>query len=70
MVSLHRLNDDLFILNSNHIEKIEEKPDTIITLTNDNKYVVKESADEIIGKIIDFKKKLGIDLSTLVSKED
>lgn len=51
MILLHRLNEEEFILNSNHIETIEEKPDTIITLTNERKYLVKESIDEIIEKV-------------------
>jgi len=57
MIVLHKFNGDEFALNSNHIEIIEEKPDTIITLTNDKKYLVKEKKDEIIEKIIEFQKK-------------
>ena len=33
MIKLHRINGEEFLLNSNHIEIVEEKPDTIITLT-------------------------------------
>lgn len=54
MIKLHRLNDEEIILNNNHIEVIEETPDTVILLTNDRRYVVKESADEIIDKIVNF----------------
>ena len=70
MVTLHKLNGDIFVLNTSHIEKIEERPDTTITLTNENKYLVTESAEEIIEKIISFKKRLGIDLTNMVSQED
>lgn len=48
MIKLHKLNGDEFILNSSHIEIIETKPDTVITLTNDRKYLVKESVADII----------------------
>ena len=54
MITLHKLNGDEFVLNSSHIEIIEEKPDTTITLTNDKKYLVEESTEEIIKKIIQF----------------
>ncbi len=54
MILLHKLNGEEFILNSHHIEKIEEKPDTVITLVNEKIYIVKESADEIIEKVIEF----------------
>ena len=51
MIILHRINGEEFLLNSNHIEIIEEKPDTVITLTNEKKYLVKESINEIIEEI-------------------
>jgi len=53
MITLHKLNDEAFILNAYHIETIESKPDTLIILTNDRKYIVKETPDEIIQKIAD-----------------
>lgn len=56
MIRLHRLNGEEFTLNERHIEIIEETPDTVITLTNDHKYVVKESIDEIIELIKKYKK--------------
>ena len=58
MIVLHKLNGDEFILNSNHIETIEERPDTVITLFNEKKYIVKESAEEIIDKSITYHKKI------------
>lgn len=51
MIILHRINGEEFLLNSHHIETIEEKPDTVITLTNERKYLVKESTEEILEKI-------------------
>lgn len=35
-------------LNVDLIEKIEETPDTVITLTNGTRYLVQETMDEII----------------------
>jgi len=51
MITLHKLNDESFILNAYHIETIESKPDTVITLTNDRKYIVKETPEEVIQMI-------------------
>jgi flagellar protein FlbD len=56
MIKLHKLNGDEFILNSSHIEVIEAKPDTVITLTNDRKYLVKEGAEEIIELVKTYRK--------------
>ncbi|HNW27860.1 MAG TPA: flagellar FlbD family protein [Spirochaetota bacterium] len=54
MITLHKLNGAEFILNNNHIETIESTPDSVITLMNEKKYIVKESAEEIIQKIREY----------------
>jgi flagellar protein FlbD len=54
MIYLHKLSGKEFVLNANHIERIEESPDTTITLTNDRVYLVQESAEEVISRVIDF----------------
>ena len=58
MIVLHKLNGSEFVLNDHHIETIEERPDTVITLTNERKYIVRESADEVIQKIVDYKNRI------------
>lgn len=60
MISLTRMNKTEFILNIDLIEIIEETPDTVITLTNGHKMIVIESADEIINKIVKYKRKVFI----------
>ena len=54
MIFLHKLNGDKFILNTTLIETIEERPDTVITLVNDRKYIVKESVPEVLDLIIKY----------------
>lgn len=56
MIELTRLDGSKFILNSDLIETIEAKPDTIITLINGKLFVVKESIEEIKNKVISFRK--------------
>ena len=46
------------ILNADLIEHIDMTPDTIVTLTSGQKYTVLESADEVVDKVIVFRKKL------------
>lgn len=58
MIELHRLNGIPFMLNHRHIELIEAHPDTVITLTNDRKYIVKESPDEVNNKIVEYHRKI------------
>jgi flagellar protein FlbD len=58
MILVHRLNGEEFAINSNHIEIMEERPDTVITLTNEKKYIVTEKVDEIIDKISAYHKRI------------
>lgn len=58
MIEVTRLNKKAFILNCDWIETVEETPDTVITLTNGKKYVVAETVDEIIAKVIEYKQKV------------
>lgn len=46
------------MLNAEHIEKIESVPESLITLTNGNKYIVLESIEEIVDKVIEYKNKI------------
>lgn len=58
MIKLNRLKtrDSEFILNAELIETIEETPDTVITLTNGKKLIVEESAEEIVRKVMDYRR--------------
>ncbi|MEG2037669.1 MAG: flagellar FlbD family protein [Ruthenibacterium sp.] len=56
MIVLTKLNGTTFALNSDLIETIEETPDTTIRLTTKNYHIVLESMDEIIEKVIRFRK--------------
>lgn len=54
MIKLTRFNGAAFYLNVTHIETVEATPDTVITLFNDRKYIVKESAESIAERISAF----------------
>ncbi len=56
MITLTKLNEKEFVLNDDLIQTMEETPDTVITLTNGIKYVVKENCEEIKTKIIEYKR--------------
>lgn len=56
MIKVRRLNDDEFVINCDLIETVENTPDTVITLLNGHKYIVKEDVDTIIQKVKAFKK--------------
>ena len=54
MIKLTKINNENFILNANLIKFVEEKPDTIITLQNNDKILVKDSADLVMEKVITY----------------
>lgn len=56
MIQLTRINRVPLVLNSDLIEHIEMTPDTVISLTNGQKFVVLESVEEVIRKVIDFRR--------------
>ena len=58
MIILSKLNNQEFAVNSDLIETIEQTPDTVVTMTTGNKYVVRETQEEIIRRIIQYKRKI------------
>lgn len=58
MIGLTRLNGSKFVINCELIETLEETPDTVISTTNNKKYIVVESIEEIVEKMIQYKSKI------------
>jgi flagellar protein FlbD len=56
MIRLTRINQAPVVLNSDLIEHLEATPDTVIALTNGHTLVVRESAEEVIQKVIEFRR--------------
>jgi len=58
MIRLTRINHTPMVLNSDLIEHIEVTPDTVISLTSGQKLMVLESADEVVSRVIDFRRSI------------
>lgn len=58
MIRLTRLNDEEFVVNCMQIERIESIPESNVILANGKHYVVKESVDEIIGRVVEYNAKI------------
>jgi flagellar protein FlbD len=56
MIQLTRLNKELLMVNSDLIKFVERAPDTVITLVAGDKIIVRESPDEVVAKIVAFRK--------------
>ena len=55
MIRVTRLNGEQFALNPDLIERVEAHPDTVAFLVDGTKYVVKETVDEVLAEIREFR---------------
>ena len=58
MIKLEKLNGTMVVLNAELIESVEGAPDTVINLVTGNRYLVKNSIDEVIALVVEYKKKV------------
>lgn len=58
MIRLTRLNRAPMVLNSALIEHIDVTPDTVITLTTGQILRVRETADEVVDRIVEFQRRV------------
>lgn len=59
MIKLTRFNHTEVIVNADLIEFLEATPDTVVTLVTSRKVLVRETVDEIIARIIEYRQKAG-----------
>jgi len=58
MIRLTRINHIPLVLNSDLIEHMEATPDTVISLINGQKFIVLESTDDVIRKVVEFRQEI------------
>lgn len=57
VIFLTRTNGTKFYVNPELIQTVEETPDTIITLINNKKIIVKDTSQEIAERFIEYRRK-------------
>ena len=57
MIRVTRLNKTILYVNADLIEFLESTPDTIITLNTGRKVLVRETVDEVIDKVVTYKRR-------------
>ena len=60
MIYLTRLNKHPVVVNSDLIKFVENTPDTVVTLVSGEKLVVTETVNEILERVIDFRRRLTV----------
>ncbi|MDA1013699.1 MAG: flagellar FlbD family protein [Planctomycetota bacterium] len=58
MIKLTRLGGDEFVVNADLIQYIERRPDTYITLTTNERFIVKETVEEVVMRSISYSRAL------------
>ena len=58
MIWLTRFDGTQFVINAALIEMLEATPDTVITLTNGHRFVVREGLVEIVQQIVSFQQRV------------
>ncbi len=56
MIQLTRLNNHPLVVNSDLIKFVEQAPDTVLTLVNGEKIVVRESAEDVLERVVQFRR--------------
>lgn len=58
MIAITKFNGEVMIVNAELIETVEKTPDTIVSLITGKKYMVKETVEEIIAKVLEYRRQL------------
>ena len=58
MIKLTRLSGEEFVLNADLISFIETRPDTYITLTTEDRFVVREGVDEVVSRAVEYARRV------------
>jgi flagellar protein FlbD len=56
VIVLHKLNEQEVVVNAELIETLEPGPQTAVHLATGNKLLVRETAPEIIAKVLEYRK--------------
>lgn len=58
MIKLEKLNGAMVVVNAELIESVEAAPDTVINLATGNRFLVKNSVDDVVARVVEYKKKV------------
>jgi flagellar protein FlbD len=56
VIKLHKLNGLEIVVNAELVETLEPGPETVVHLATGNKITVIEKTDEIISKVVEYRK--------------
>lgn len=60
MIQVERLNGSSYFINPHMIESMECLPDLTITMLSGKKIVVRNSPEDVVNKIVEYRSRIGI----------
>lgn len=69
MIKVSKLNGVTYYINADIIDFVESTPDTLITLSSGKKVVVLESVDEVVDRVIAYRRKIFSELPKTERRE-
>ncbi len=58
MIKVTRLDGSELTINCDLLESVERTPDTVVSLFNNHKLVVRESVEEIVDRVVAYRRKV------------
>lgn len=58
MIRVTRLDHSSMVLNCDLIAQIESTPDTVISLTGGERIMVRESTEELVARVVEFRRSI------------
>jgi len=58
MIKLTRLHSQIVVVNPDHIYEAEATPDTTLRLANGERIIVRETLDELIDKVVEYRRRI------------
>lgn len=58
MIRVTRLNREMVFVNADLIEYVETTPDTVISLTTGEKFMVLETPDQIVDLVVEYERRI------------
>ena len=58
MIKVRSLNGSEIVVNAELIRTVEATPDTVITLSSGHRLIVRDSVDDVIRRVIDYRREI------------
>jgi len=70
MIKVTTLNSEIIYINPDLIEKITQRPNTVLVMTTNKNIVVRETADEVCQKILKYRQEIMKILTEVITDEE